>query len=97
MIILKKFASFIFFLGLLLGWKFYVKSSNGDAYKEQLINICENDLKCAANVNRNFDFCYNYHYSIGTKRRAGRLDFEKFTNCMNQRSGHNYFAVQEGY
>ena len=93
--ILKKIGGIIFAVVMITGWKLYNKSSHATDYKNQLISICGEDTYCIAAVNNNFQSCYDSNYSLGGKRRAARLNLNEFTDCINQKSGYLYFAVQK--
>ena len=79
-------------VAILVGLKFYNKSSDGRAVKAKLVELCEGDVKCTQSVQAHFDSCFESAYKMGGRRRASHLEAEQLVECLNSRSGQPYFA-----
>ena len=79
-------------IAIIVGLKFYNKSSDGKAVKAQLLEVCEGDAKCVQSVQAHFDACFESAYKMGGRRRASHLEAEQLVQCLNTRAGQPYFA-----
>ena len=90
--LVKKIGGGIVAAALILGLKFYNKSSSQDDMKAQLVKLCEGDSGCLANVNEHYTSCFDDNYRM--KRRGSGLNMSGFLSCFNQKSGKQYFSMK---
>lgn len=79
----------------LIGYKFYSKSSEKSEVREQLEQICEKDADCLGSVSQHFEGCFESHYKLGGRRRAGGLDESAMVSCINGKAGKPMFSVSD--
>ncbi|RKH13403.1 hypothetical protein D7V97_05860 [Corallococcus sp. CA053C] len=79
----------------LLGFKFYGKSTARTETREQLEQTCEQDAECLASVTQHFEGCFEAHYKMGGRRRAGGLDQNAMISCINDKAGKTMFSVSD--
>jgi hypothetical protein len=91
--IVRQLGSFIVAGSLVLGVKFYHKSTTATEIKESLLAICTNDSNCSNAVNTHFQNCFNSSYDFGSRRRSASVDTEQLASCLNTNSGAEYFAA----
>lgn len=80
---------------ILLGMKMYNKSDASSDVQEELIEICEMDETCENAVNSHFKKCFEQNYTMGSRRRGGRLDTNNLLGCINSRSGELIFTIEK--
>jgi hypothetical protein len=93
--IVRRLGSAAIGISVLLGIKFYDKSSTHDAMRAKLEILCEKDSKCLSAVGKNFDACFDKSYSMGNRHSAGSLKTDAFFACFNKRSGAQLFTANE--
>jgi hypothetical protein len=86
---------FIAVASLTFGFKSILKANTAKDVKAQLVGACDQDQACLTSVNTHFDTCFDNSYSLGSRRRAGSLDGDKFTSCLNQKAGKDYFSSEK--
>jgi hypothetical protein len=86
---------FITVAGFTIGSQSILKANAAKDIKAQLVGACDQDQACLSSVNAHFDTCFNDSYSLGGRRRAGRLDGNKFATCLNQKAGKDYFSSEK--
>lgn len=91
---LRQFGGILIAIGVVVGLKFYNKSSDHDDIRAQLVVLCESDKDCTAAVDQHFDSCFDDNYSLGGKRRSGGLNQEAFLSCFNTKSGKVHFSTK---
>ena len=79
-------------IAILLGVKFFNKSSDSKAVKAHLVSMCEGEAKCVQSVEAHFDTCFDANYRLGGRRQASHLETKELVQCLNSRAGHSYFA-----
>ena len=79
-------------IALVVGIKFYNKSSSSAEVKQHMVKLCAGDQGCEAAVNANFDACFAEAYKMGGRRQSSRLEGEKLVECLNSRSGKPHFS-----
>ncbi|QSQ19506.1 hypothetical protein JY651_29830 [Pyxidicoccus parkwayensis] len=92
---LKKLGLGLVVAAAVIGYKFYSKSSAKTEVREQLQRICEKDAECLGSVEQHFESCFEQHYKLGGRRRAGGLDQSAMVSCINGRAGKPLFSVSE--
>jgi hypothetical protein len=92
---LKQIAIFVAVIAGVLGWKFYNKSQLQSSTKTTLVSICASEQQCLAAIEDHYDSCFDSSYSLGSRFRSGGLDSEKLANCINNKSGQPWFAVDQ--
>jgi hypothetical protein len=90
--ILGGVGSVIVIAGIYFGFSFMGKANTAKEVKDKLMGICAEDKDCVAAVNTHFDDCFDTNYALGGRRRSGGLNGEKFTSCLNQKAGKDYFS-----
>jgi hypothetical protein len=79
---------------VLVGVKFYNKTSAHDEVQARLIELCEGDAQCQSAVRTHYDACFDSAYKLGGRRSGSKLD----VNALVTRElevGRGYFAVDE--
>jgi len=79
----------------ILGMRFYSRTSTHDDVKARLVQLCESDSECLADVEKHYDACFGSSYK-GGRRPPSSLDVDALVKCVNTRSGVPYFAVNQG-
>ncbi|WP_163995923.1 hypothetical protein [Pyxidicoccus caerfyrddinensis] len=92
---LKKLGLGLVVAAALIGYKFYSKSSAKSEVREQLVQICEKDAECLGSVDQHFESCFDSHYKLGGRRRAGGLDSSAMVSCINDKAGKALFSVSD--
>jgi hypothetical protein len=88
-------AVFVVAVGVALGSKMMGKDRAAKDVKGRLMTICAENQDCTKAVTLHFDSCFDKHYSMGGRYKAGSLKTQAFTQCMNEKAGENYFAHEE--
>jgi hypothetical protein len=91
--IVKKIGGFVMALTLILGVKFYNRSSTAKEVKPSLLAICGNDNSCTNAVDTYFQSCFNSSYDLGGRHRSASFDAQQLASCINNNSGTEYFAA----
>jgi hypothetical protein len=91
--IVRQLGSFAVVGSLVLGVKFYHKSTTATEVKESLLAICSSDSSCNDAVNTHFQNCFNSSYDFGSRRRSANVDTEQLASCLNSNAGAEYFAA----
>ena len=91
--VLMKFAGFAVAVTIVLGMKFYNKSTTAKEVKQSMLAVCANDNQCSKAVNDYFPDCFNSSYKMGSRRRAASLDSQKLATCVNHNANAEYFVV----
>lgn len=91
---IAKIGLFALMVTIFLGTKYWNKSTTAKDTKQQMLNICDVDNDCQKAVETYFEKCFENHYSLGNRRRAGSLDHVKFADCVNEGAGAAYFEAQ---
>ena len=89
---MKRVAGVVVGVALILGLKFYNKNAAAHDVKARLVELCDKDSACVTAVDRNFDACFEEAYKMGGRRSSSRLDSDKLVQCVNSRSGEEYFT-----
>jgi hypothetical protein len=79
-------------VALLLGVKFFNKSSDSRSVKAHVLELCEGDKRCLQSVQAHFDACFDSSYKMGGRRRASHLETGALVQCLNSRAGQSYFV-----
>ena len=90
---LRKLGGIVLVVAVIIGMKMYNKQSTSKEVKAELVKLCEGDQKCVAAVETHFEGCFDSSYSIGGRRRSGKLDSDQLVACVNQRAGVEYFSA----
>ena len=90
---LKKLGLGLVVAAAVIGYKFYSKSSAKTETREQLELICDKNAECLGSVQQHFDTCFEQHYKLGGRRRAGGLDGSAMVTCINSKAGKALFSV----
>ena len=90
---LTKAAPVMLVIGFTVGMKFYNQSATAKDAKQAMLSVCETDVECSGAVNTYFERCFDSSYSMGSRRRAGRLNSQKLADCINKGAGVAYFQV----
>lgn len=93
--ILKNIAFGAVAVAVMVGFKFYNKSSAHDDYLKQTLEICGDDNDCQERISQSFEKCYDSSYDLGSKRRAGHLKTQEFVECINRNAGKSLLVVSE--
>jgi hypothetical protein len=88
----KRLAGALIGIAAILGMRFYAKASAHDDVKAKLVQLCESDAECLADVRKHYDGCFEASYK-GERVRPSRLDVDALVRCVNTRSGVPYFFV----
>jgi len=80
---------------IFLGMKMYHKADASSDVQDQLIEICQLDEPCENAVNTHFKKCFEQNYSMGGRRRGGRLDTNNLLGCINSKSGELVFTIEK--
>jgi hypothetical protein len=91
----RRLAGAVLAVVVILGMKFYTKSSAHDDVKAQLVHLCADDSECQAAVERHYDACFDSSYKMGGQRQSSKLDVDALVRCVNTRSGVPYFALNQ--
>ena len=92
--LIKKLGLGLAGVAVFIGIRFWNKSDNHDAIKEQLISTCAEDKSCTNAVEKHFDSCFESNYSLGGRRKSGSLNRDKFLSCFNQKAGQQFFVIK---
>ena len=92
---LKKLGLGLIVFAGVMGYKFYGKSSARSEVREKLEQTCEQDADCLASVSQHFEGCFEAHYKMGGRRRAGGLDDTAMVSCINDKAGKTMFTVSD--
>jgi hypothetical protein len=90
---LKKLGLGLVVAAAVIGYKFYSKSSSKSEVRTRLEQICEKDADCLSSVDQHFESCFEQHYKLGGRRRAGGLDGSAMVSCINGKAGKELFSV----
>jgi hypothetical protein len=91
----KRLAGALLAVVAVFGMKFYNKASAHDDVKARLVQLCEGDSECQADVDKHYDACFDSSYKMGGRRQSSKLDVDALVKCVNARSGVPYFAVNQ--
>lgn len=75
-----------------VGLKVHGKARAERETRQALVDLCEGDEDCLAAVDEHFDACFGKAYDLGGRRRAATLDVEEMVECLNSRSGNDWFG-----
>jgi hypothetical protein len=80
-------------VALVIGMKFFNKSSDSSEVKAHLVKLCEGDSACVKAVETHFDGCFESSYKMGGRRTAARLEADQLVQCLNRKAGEPYFSA----
>jgi hypothetical protein len=80
-------------VGLVLGLKYYNRSSAATDVKAHLVQLCEGESGCLSAVEHNFDGCFEQAYKMGGRRQASHLESGELVQCLNDKGRKSYFAL----
>lgn len=78
-------------LALVFGWMYYDKNKESQETHAQMIGMCAGEQACIAAVNQYADSCFGDHYHMGRRSHGVRMD--EFVQCVNEKSGTQFFSV----
>jgi hypothetical protein len=81
-------------VGLVLGLRFYDRSSASGEVKAHLVQLCRGDSGCLSAVEHQFDSCFEQSYKRGGHRQSSHLESGELVQCMNSRGRKTYFALE---
>lgn len=90
---MKRLAAALVAVVAIVGMKFYNKASAHDDVQARLIELCEGDDACQTAVRAHYDACFDQAYRMGGRRQGSKLDLDRLVQCVNSRSGEEYFSV----
>jgi hypothetical protein len=93
--LLKKTLVIFVVVLIVIGVKFWNKSSSYHDVKAQMLEFCRGTTQCEATLSENFDTCFNSHYDMGSKRRSGGLDQSAFVQCINKHAGSELLTLHQ--
>lgn len=82
-------------IALVVGVKFYNKSSATAEVKAHMVKLCGGDAACEQAVGTHFEACFEQAYKMGGRRRDSRLEGGQLVQCVNSRAGKPYFSFTE--
>jgi hypothetical protein len=85
----------ILIIAVVVGLKFYNRSSSHDEAKARLLEVCEGDAGCIKAVEQHYERCFEASYKMGGRRQSSKFDLNKLVGCLNDASGETYFEVAE--
>jgi hypothetical protein len=89
---LKQLAGAAVVVVAIVGMKVHAKSEAKSEARQALAELCEGDSECLAAVDEHFDECFGKAFDLGGRRRAASLDLEEMVECLNDRSGVEWFG-----
>jgi hypothetical protein len=92
---MQRLAVGLLVVAVVLGMKFYNKSSANKEVKAHLMTVCESDAGCRSAVEAHFEACFDSAYKMGGRRRSSRLESEQLVSCINSRAGKPYFEHKQ--
>jgi hypothetical protein len=81
--LLKKALGVMVVIAIVIGAKFWHKSSSYNEAKAQMLEFCKGISKCKAVFTRNFNACFHSHYDMGSRKLSSGLNHEAFRQCIN--------------
>jgi hypothetical protein len=88
-------ATVIAVIGVVMGSKFMAKADQAKKLEAKLTEICAGEKECLAAVSTHFQGCFDSAYDLGSRYRSGSVNPEKFTNCINTKSGAEFFSYEK--
>lgn len=82
-------------VAVLIGMKFYNKSSSHDEVRARLVELCAGDASCGRAVEQHFESCFDASYKLGGRRQSSHLEAEQLVSCINSRSGKEHFTFDK--
>jgi hypothetical protein len=80
-------------VGLVLGLKYYNRTSAATDVKAHLVQLCEGESGCLSAVEHHFDSCFEQAYKMGGRRQASHLESGELVQCLNNKGSKSYFAL----
>ena len=78
---------------IVLGVKFWNKSSSYNDIKAQMFDFCEGAAQCETVLNKHFDSCFDNNYDMGSKSHSGGLNQSGFVQCINSHAGSDLLTL----
>jgi hypothetical protein len=91
--LLKKALGVFSVVVIVIGIKFWNKSSSYKDIKTEMLEYCGGATQCETVLSKNFDTCFDSSYDMGSRRHSGGLDQAAFVQCINSHAGSQLLTL----